>query len=46
MKTDMSDYGVTELTPEEASATSGGVFWAIVGVIAGLAAYIAAIGFP
>ncbi|MGY4198927.1 hypothetical protein [Bradyrhizobium sp. USDA 4520] len=45
MKADMSAYGVTELTPEQASATSGGVFWAIVGVLAGLAAAIAAGGF-
>jgi hypothetical protein len=45
MKADISALGVTELTPEEASATSGGVLWAvgfaIVGVV-GLAA--AAIG--
>ncbi|WFU79241.1 hypothetical protein QA645_32705 [Bradyrhizobium sp. CIAT3101] len=42
MKIDMSAYGVTELTPEEASATSGGWFWAIAGVLAGVAAAIAA----
>ncbi|MGY4463992.1 hypothetical protein [Bradyrhizobium sp. LB13.1] len=42
MKTDLSVYGVTELTPEEASATSGGWFWAFAGVLAGLAAAIAA----
>ena len=44
MKTDMSAYGVTELTPQEASATSGGWFWAIAEVLAGLAASIAAGG--
>ncbi|MCC8972863.1 hypothetical protein [Bradyrhizobium brasilense] len=44
MKADIPAYGVIELTPEEASATSGGVFWAIVGVLAGLAASIAAGG--
>ncbi|MER8600887.1 hypothetical protein NKH09_23825 [Mesorhizobium sp. M1339] len=34
MTTDMSAYGVTELTPEEACATSGGWVWPIVGAIA------------
>ncbi len=29
MKTDMSAYGVTELTSDEASATSGGIFWEV-----------------
>ncbi|WP_167371639.1 hypothetical protein [Rhizobium tibeticum] len=29
MNSDMSSYSVTELAPEEASATSGGMFWAI-----------------
>ncbi|MGX5851673.1 hypothetical protein ACWGTO_32130 [Mesorhizobium sp. PL10] len=29
MRTDMSAYGVTELAPEEATAVSGGMFWAI-----------------
>ncbi|WP_156918393.1 hypothetical protein [Bradyrhizobium sp. Cp5.3] len=33
MKTDMSAYGVTELTPAEASATSGGVLWGLVAAI-------------
>ncbi|MCC8958016.1 hypothetical protein H8B02_32695 [Bradyrhizobium sp. Pear77] len=34
MKTNMSAYGVTELSPEEASATSGGMFWVALGAIA------------
>ncbi|WP_275531994.1 hypothetical protein [Ensifer aridi] len=29
MKSDLSAYSVTELTPEEASGTSGGMSWAI-----------------
>ncbi|MER8390067.1 hypothetical protein NKH09_23835 [Mesorhizobium sp. M1339] len=34
MKTDMSAYGATELTPEEASATSGGwLIWLAGGLI-------------
>ncbi len=41
MQTDISAYGVVELTPEEASAISGGWFWAAVAVLAGLAAAIA-----
>ncbi|WP_159109431.1 hypothetical protein [Bradyrhizobium sp. USDA 3458] len=44
MKIDMSALGVTELTPQETSATSGGWFGAIVAVLAGLAASIAAGG--
>ncbi|WP_167391582.1 hypothetical protein [Mesorhizobium temperatum] len=36
MKADMSAYGVTELAPEEASAISGGVFWAIAFAVLGL----------
>lgn len=35
MKTDMTAYGVTELTAEEAFATSGGG-WPLVGLIAGI----------
>ncbi|WP_019280654.1 hypothetical protein [Rhizobium grahamii] len=35
MKSDMAAYHVTELTPEEASGTSGGMAWAIAfGIIA------------
>ncbi|UVC15497.1 hypothetical protein [Mesorhizobium onobrychidis] len=30
MKAGMSAYGVTELAPEEASAISGGMIWALV----------------
>ncbi|MCV3211376.1 MULTISPECIES: hypothetical protein [Mesorhizobium] len=36
MKTDMSAYGVNELAPEEASAISGGVFWALAFVVFGV----------
>ncbi|QIA25207.1 MULTISPECIES: hypothetical protein [Mesorhizobium] len=35
MKAEMSAYGVTELVPEEASAISGGMFWAIAFAILG-----------
>lgn len=35
MKAEMSAYGVTELAPEEASAISGGMFWAIAFAILG-----------
>ncbi|WP_161491789.1 hypothetical protein [Bradyrhizobium centrolobii] len=35
MKTDMSAYAVTELTPEEASATTGG-FWGLVAGLVGI----------
>ncbi|MFB6462802.1 hypothetical protein [Bradyrhizobium tunisiense] len=35
MKTDMSAYGVTELTADEAFATSGGS-WAILGIVGGV----------
>ncbi|WP_156918430.1 hypothetical protein [Bradyrhizobium sp. Cp5.3] len=38
MKTDMSAYGVTELTPEEKSATSARGSWLILGVVTGLEA--------
>lgn len=39
MKT--SSYGVSELTPEEASATSGGCFWVVFGAVAaGLSALV------
>lgn len=35
MKADMSAYGVTEITREEASATSGGwFFWLVLGAVA------------
>lgn len=34
MNSDMSLYSVTELVPEEASATSGGCFWAVFGLVA------------
>lgn len=37
MKTDVSAYGVTELSPEESSSTAGG-FWPIVAIIAGVGA--------
>lgn len=30
MKADTSAYGVTELAPKEATATSGGLFWGFV----------------
>ncbi len=44
MKTDMSGYGVTELTSEEASATSGGgLFWAIFFGVMGLVGLAAVI---
>lgn len=33
MKTDMAAYGVSELTPNEASATSGGFYWPVVAAI-------------
>ncbi|MGY4198926.1 hypothetical protein [Bradyrhizobium sp. USDA 4520] len=36
MTINMSAYGVTELTPEEASATSGGMFWVALGAIVGV----------
>ncbi|GLR92677.1 MULTISPECIES: hypothetical protein [Bradyrhizobium] len=39
MKTDVSAYGVTELSPEESSSTAGG-FWPIVAIIAGVGAII------
>ncbi|WP_280952225.1 hypothetical protein [Mesorhizobium loti] len=38
MTTDISAYGVTELAPEEASAISGGMFWAIAFAILGRSA--------
>ncbi|WP_156918405.1 hypothetical protein [Bradyrhizobium sp. Cp5.3] len=43
MKTEMSAYGVTELTPEETFATSGGMFLGIFPVIIGIAAIITAV---
>ncbi|WP_181147663.1 hypothetical protein [Ensifer aridi] len=36
MKSDMAAYRVTELTPAEASGTSGGMFWAIAFAILGV----------
>ncbi|MBB4189602.1 hypothetical protein GGE07_006298 [Sinorhizobium terangae] len=36
MKTDMTAYGVTELSPEEAFATSGGNWLAPLAVISGV----------
>lgn len=42
MKSDISAYRVTELTPEEASATSGGMFWAIAFVFIGFIGFVAA----
>ncbi|WP_192178724.1 hypothetical protein [Mesorhizobium amorphae] len=36
MNADMSAYSVTELAPEEASAISGGFFWAIAFAVIGL----------
>lgn len=44
MKVDMSDYGVTELAPEEASTISGGwgLFGAIVFAVVGLVGLAAA----
>ncbi len=41
MKTDVSAYGVTELSPDESSSTAGG-FWPIVAIIAGVGAIIGA----
>ncbi|MER8492554.1 hypothetical protein NKI77_31375 [Mesorhizobium opportunistum] len=44
MKVDLSDYGVTELAPEEASTISGGwaFFGAIAFAVAGLIGVVAA----
>ncbi|TCN27563.1 MULTISPECIES: hypothetical protein [Sinorhizobium] len=42
MKSDMAAYCVTELTPEEASGTSGGMFWAIAFVVIGFVGFVAA----
>ncbi|WOH63661.1 hypothetical protein [Bradyrhizobium sp. BWA-3-5] len=45
METDMSVYGLVELTPEEASATSGGSFWgAMKGVFRGLGKFFVGAG--
>ncbi|MEV8644046.1 hypothetical protein AB0V79_25265 [Mesorhizobium ciceri] len=43
MKTDLSAYAVTELSPEEASSISGGFFW-ILGAVTLLAFVAASIG--
>ncbi|QIA25206.1 MULTISPECIES: hypothetical protein [Mesorhizobium] len=40
MKTNMQAYGVTELTREEACATSGGWFWLASAVFSGVAALV------
>ncbi|MGY4501269.1 hypothetical protein ACVWYH_005200 [Bradyrhizobium sp. GM24.11] len=42
MKTDLSAYGLTELTHEEAFATSGGMFWGAALGVLGLVALAAA----
>lgn len=42
MKTDISVYGVTELTPNEASVISGGLFWGVIWAAATLLAFAAA----
>ncbi|WP_155249074.1 MULTISPECIES: hypothetical protein [Mesorhizobium] len=41
MKSDLSSYDVTELTPEEASAISGG-FWQLIWAAVTLIAFVAA----
>ncbi|ARO32782.1 hypothetical protein NXC14_PA00526 (plasmid) [Rhizobium sp. NXC14] len=43
MKSDMAAYHVTELTPEEASGTSGGMAWEIAFGVIGLAGVLAVI---
>lgn len=42
MKADLSAYNVTELTPEEASAISGGLFWGVIWAAVTLLAFVAA----